>query len=312
MYNNDKWRYSTASNGVIERSICISAKKRGKSIRISHLTDMHLNYCNEKDFEENDPVLMSTYEHREWLRNGASLDNAVRSLELCRGSDAIVVTGDVLDYLSYGCEALAREYVFTPYPNLIASLGNHETARKVQGKIAETMPFDEKEKRLKALWKNDLYYSSSVIDERVMIIQMDNCSHGDCFYENQVEPFKRDIARTRENDYIALLFFHINIATKNTNDERVFADMIGDASCKVMNLSEKGISEESKGASREICEIIRNSADVIKGCFCGHLHCDLYSEIKAKTKDGEEKNIPQYTLIGTPYKKGHVLHINIE
>ena len=312
MYNNDKWGYSEASDGVIERNIYITAKKGGKSIRISHLTDMHLNYCNEKDFEENDPVLMSTYEHREWLKDGASLDNAIRSLEHCKSSNLIVVTGDILDYLSHGCEELAKAHIFSPYPNLIASLGNHEAARKVQGKIAETMPFEEKEKRLKELWCNDISYSSTVIDERAMIIQMDNCSHGDRFYESQVELLKKDIEKARENAYVALLFFHVNIATQNENDIEVFADMIGDASCKIMNMSEKGISEKSGNASKEICDIIRNNADVIAGCFCGHLHCDLYSEINAKTKDGEPKNIPQYTLIGTPYGKGHVLHINID
>ena len=217
MYNNDKWGYSEASDGVIERNIYITAKKGGKSIRISHLTDMHLNYCNEKDFEENDPVLMSTYEHREWLKNGASLENAVRSLEHCKSSDLIVVTGDILDYLSHGCEELAKAHIFSPYPNLIASLGNHEAARKVQGKYAETMSYSEKEKRLKRFWQNPIHYSSSVIDERVMIIQMDNCSEKVGFRPEQIKLLSDDIETARKNDYIALLFFHVHISP---NDER--------------------------------------------------------------------------------------------
>ena len=311
MKGDEIWSYRKCPDGVEERTVKIKAKKSGKPIRISHLTDIHLNYCNEQDFEENDPVLMSTYENREWLKNGSSLDNAVRSLTHAKDSDIIVITGDILDYLSYGCEELAKKHIFAPYPNLIASLGNHEAARKVQGKIAETMPFEEKEKRLKALWCNDISYSSTVIDERVMIIQMDNCSRKIGFCENQIEPFKNDIEKARENGYIALLFFHVNIATDNENDEQVFADRIGDSSCKEMNLSKDGISEKSGDASKKICDIIRNSADVIMGCFCGHLHCDLYSEISAKTKSGESQTIPQYILIGTPYGKGHLLNIEI-
>jgi hypothetical protein len=311
MSNEHIWNYSNLQDGVIERNIYIKSKKVGRPLRIAHLTDPHFNYCNQKDIEENDPILMSTLENRKWLKSGSSVENAVKTLSHAKNADAIVITGDILDYLSYGCEELAKKYIFEPYPNLIAARGNHEAARKVQGKIAETMPFEEKEKRLKALWCNDISYSSTVIDERVMIIQMDNCSRKIGFYENQIEPFKNDIEKARENGYIALLFFHVNIATDNENDEQVFANRIGDSSCKEMNLSKDGISEKNGDASKEICDIIRNSADVIMGCFCGHLHCDLYSEISAKTKSGESQTIPQYILIGTPYGKGHLLNIEI-
>lgn len=311
MSNKNVWNYLKAPDGVIERNIFIKAKKDGRPIRIAQLTDLHFNYCNQKDIEENDPVLMSTYANREWLKNGSSVENAKRSLERVKDADAIVITGDILDYLSHGCEELATKHIFAPYPNVIASLGNHEAARKVQGKFNEVMPYCEKAKWLRSFWPNDILYSSKVIDGRVMIIQMDNCSHGDCFYGEQIEPFTRDIELARENGYTVLLFFHINIATKNKSDECVVADMIGDASCKIINLCERGIKEETNEASKTICEIIRTNADIISACFCGHLHCDLYCEIEAKTKDGTKKNIPQYVLIGTPYGDGHILNITV-
>ena len=108
MPNPNIWNYVTADDGVIERRIKISSKKSGKPIRISHLTDLHFNFCNQDDIKENDPVLMSTYENREWLKNGSSVENALRTLKHAEGSDAIVITGDILDYLSYGCEELAK------------------------------------------------------------------------------------------------------------------------------------------------------------------------------------------------------------
>ena len=174
--NEKIWNYLTTEDNVTERTISINAKKSGKPIRIAHLTDLHFNFCNQRDIEENDSVLMSTLEHRKWLKNGSSVDNAIRTLAHAKNADAIVITGDILDYLSYGCEELAVKHIFKPYKNVIAVLGNHEAARRVEGKVAEAMSYDEKKKRLSAFWPNDLHYSSTVIDERVMLIQMDNCS----------------------------------------------------------------------------------------------------------------------------------------
>ena len=312
MANEQIWNYSTLHDGVVERNITVKAKKKGRPLRISQLTDLHFNLCNEKDIEENDPVLMSTYENRKWLKNGESVDNAIRTLEHAKGADAIVITGDILDYLSYGCEYLAKKHIFEPHPDIMASLGNHEMARKVQGVYPETMSVEEKERRLKALWKHDIHYSSIVLDERVMLIQMDNCAERLGFREDQIEPFCKDIKKARENDYIALLFFHIHISPDDPKYSNAEADKIGDASWARLDLNRHGISERHGNASAKICEIIRNNADVIKGCFCGHVHSDFYCEIKAKASDGSPATIPQYILIGTPYGKGHILNINIE
>ena len=308
MINEQIWNYSILQNGVIERNIYIKAKKHGRPLRIAHLTDLHLNYCNSKDIEENDPVLMSTYEHREWLKDGSSLPNATRVLEHTKNADAIVVTGDILDYLSYGCEELAIKHIFTPYPNIIASLGNHETARKVQGLYPETMSYAEKTERLKGFWPNELCYSSKVIDERVMIIQMDNCSNGVGFFDEQIRPLSADIETARKNGYIILLFFHIHISPNDEKYSTANACTVGDEAWATVDLNRYGVSEKHGVASKKICELISSSADVIKACFCGHMHSDFYCEIKAEG----EKNIPQYILIGTPYGKGHLMNINVE
>ena len=312
MANEQIWNYSTLQDGVIERNIIIKAKKSGKPLRISQLTDLHFNLCNEKDIKENDPVLMSTYENRKWLKNGESVDNATRTLEHAKNSDAIVITGDILDYLSYGCEYLAKKHVFEPYPDIMASLGNHEMARKVQGIYPEAMSVEEKEKRLKALWPHDIHYSSMVLDERVMLIQMDNCAEKSGFREDQIAPFTEDIQKARENGYIALLFFHIHISPDDPKYLNAEADKIGDASWAKLDLNRHGINERHGDASAKILNIIKSSADVIKGCFCGHIHSDFYCEINAKTPEGLDSPIPQYILIGTPYGNGHLLNINIE
>ena len=312
MNHENIWTETVLFDGVLSRDITIKSNKLGRPIKIVHMTDLHLNFCNEQDFEENDPTLMSTYENREWLKNGSSLENAIRCLEHAKDSDAIVITGDILDYLSFGCIELAQKHVFTPYKNIIACLGNHEAARKVQGKIPDTMPYEEKEKRLRSIWPNDIRYSSEILGERVMLIQMDNCSKGCYFFKEQIEPFKKDLQTARENEYIVLLFFHINLATRNEEDKDTKAINVGDKNYAIISYDNYGINEKNGNASAEICNIIKTNADIIKGCFCGHMHSDFYTEIVATDKDGNNARIPQYLLIGTPYGKGHILNINIE
>ena len=312
MNSKNVWKETTLQDGVLARDITIKSNKHGRSLRIVQMTDIHLNFCNELDFAENDPVLMSTYENRIWLKNGESLENAMRCLAHAKDADKIVITGDILDYLSCGCAELAENNVFKPYNNIIASLGNHETARKVQGKIAESMPIEEKESRLRAIWPNDIRYSSTELDERVMLIQMDNSSRGCKFFDEQIEPFKKDLQKARENGYIALLFFHINLATQNEEDKDTKAINIGDKAYATMSFDTYGISEKNGDASAEICKTIKTNADVIKGCFCGHMHSDFYTEIVATDANGNYARIPQYLLIGASYDKGHILNINIE
>ena len=308
MTNSQIWNYTAAQDGVIERNIYIKSKKAGRPLRIAHLTDPHFNYCNQKDIEENDPILMSTLENRKWLKSGSSVENTVRTLSHAKDADAIVITGDILDYLSYGCEELAKKYIFEPYPNLIAALGNHEAARKVQGIYPEVMSYQEKKERLQGFWPNDLHYSSTVIDERVMLIQMDNCSEKTGFRSEQITPFTEDIKKARENNYIVLLFFHVHISPENEKYEKASADLIGDEAWATVNLNRHGISASHGEASEKIISLIKSSPDVIKACLCGHMHSDFYCEITANNSQA----IPQYLLIGTPYQKGHLLNINID
>ena len=270
MNSKNVWKETTLPDGVLARDITIKSNKQGRPLKITQMTDTHLNLCNDKDFEENDPTLISTYENREWLKDGASAENAVRCL------------------------------------------GNHETARKVQGKIADAMPQEEKEKRIRDIWPNEIRYSSEVIDRRVMLIQMDNASKGCKFFDEQIEPLKKDLQTAKENGYIVLLFFHVNLATQNENDKNTNAINIGDKAYATMDFDTYGISEKNGGASAEICNIIKTNADVIKACFCGHMHSDFYTEIVATDNVGNNARIPQYILIGTPYGKGHILNINIE
>jgi hypothetical protein len=62
-------------------------------------------------------------------------------------------------------------------------------------------------------------------------------------------------------------------------------------------------------------DLIRQSADVIKGVFCGHRHSDFYTEILGIDQNGapNQKVIPQYILTATVYDdRGHMMKITID
>ena len=309
------WKYETLSGGMTVRYVNIKTEKGGDPIEIVQLTDIHFNYCTEEDLK--DPVLKSTYENRKWLKidyannKRGSLDNAVRCLEYAKDADQLVVTGDVMDYLSNGTLALTKQYIFDPFPGAMVNVGNHEPVRQMQGTVAENTTLESRLAILQENWIHDIYYSSKVLGDKVMLIQMDNGSTGE-FWPSQVEPFKKDLATAREKGYTVLLFYHIPLATGNPADYNATAIVVGDKNGSVRNLYTKGVGNHSMGASKEIYQLITNNADIIAGGFCGHTHNDFYTEIKAKTASGEATVIPQYILIGVPYGKGHALKITVE
>ena len=115
---------------------------------------------------------------------------------------------------------------------------------------------------------------------------LDNASWYDVrsarFTANQREKLGRDIALAREKGYVMLLFGHVPLPTKNSAGHSYYVNYDADA--------------YTDAASKEVYDLITNSADVIKGYFTGHNHGDEYLEIIAKTPDGKAAFIPQYVL----------------
>ncbi|MBQ8508923.1 MAG: metallophosphoesterase [Clostridia bacterium] len=305
------WIYKL-DNGLMVREAEFDSGKGGDPVTIVQVSDMHFNYCNQKDLDENDPVLMSTLANRKWLANGSSVANAERCLAYAADADQIVVTGDTLDYLSWGCIELMQKTLWDKYPDAIATIGNHEPVRRVQGEVAETTTLEERYTWLEEVWApyHDIYYFSKVIDEKVMIIQMDNSQNK--YWDNQIEPFKADLETAREKGYTVLLFQHIPLCSNNPDEATFYPLRVNDGSGVPRNLYNSGIGAKASGATQEIYDLIVNNADLIKGIFCGHIHSDYYSEIIAKTSGGEDAIIPQYILTAAAYDSGHVFKITVK
>lgn len=307
------WIY-TNEDGIMVREAEFDSGLGGDPVTIVQVSDMHFNYCNQEDLDENDPVLMSTYENRKWLADGSSVANAIKCLDYADkiGADQIVVTGDTLDYLSKGALELMKTVLWDNYPDAIATLGNHEPVRNMQGKVAETLTLEERYAMLEAAWADhhDIYYYSKVIEDKVMVIQMDNCLNK--YWERQVEPFKADLETAKEKGCTVLIFQHTPICSNNPDEAEVYPLRINDGSGVPFDYYSSGVGAKASGAAKEIYELITNNADVIRGIFCGHVHCDVYSEVLAKTSDGEAAIIPQYILTASAYDSGHVLKITVK
>ncbi|MBE6571139.1 MAG: hypothetical protein E7656_02690 [Ruminococcaceae bacterium] len=308
----DFYQLNGAGGGLVIGEVTIeTGRENVDPIEIFQLSDLHFNYCNAADFEEANPSIMATYNGRTWNKNGSSVPNAVRALEFASQGDAMMITGDVLDYMSLGAMELTDKYIWDPYPNAMITLGNHEITRRCQDNPATPDPttLESRQEILQDNWDHDIFYESRVIDDRLMIVQIDNSNS--CFWESQVEPFKADLEKARENGYDVFLFYHIPLATGNSKDTNIYPIMRRDGYNYDFYNNYIGNSSTS-GASKTVYDLIVNNGDIIKGAFCGHKHSWYYTEILAKTATGEATVIPQIVIAGTPYDGGHALKITVK
>jgi predicted phosphodiesterase len=309
--NKIDWIYREDISGIMVREADIYTGHDGPMIKIGIVSDTHFNYCNNRDFEENHPTVMSTFANRKWLANGKNVEKTAKCLKYISDCDQMVVLGDILDYLTHGAIELTKKNIFEKYPNIIACVGNHDAVRKMEGTVDETDSLEERRNVLRSFWVHDIDYYSKIIDGRVMLIQMDNASR-EGFVESQITSLKADLSLARKQGLAVLLFFHYPISINNPATTVTMPIRRNDAGVANFNSIPYLIGPKSKGASLADYELIINNADIIHAVFCGHMHSDYYTEIYAKTADGRDKKIPQYITTGTAYDQGHVMIVNIK
>lgn len=290
-------------------------------LEIIHLSDLHWNYLNAFDIADSDPTLLATYGVRKtdwsdsvqggWINNGRLL------LEYARTADELVITGDVMDYLSKGAAELVHREIWDKYPNTIMALGNHEISQKVSNTVAETMSRENRFAWISQIWKykNNSHYSSKLVGDKVMLIQMDNSEN--VFHETQYQQLSADIALAKTEGYKIFIFVHEPLTTGNSADTAVVPILTGGDYKTAANTydfytkkDDSNIHPDKGGATATVYNLITSSSDVIKGVFSGHIHGNFYSEILATNEDGTfvkdvEENyvtIPQYT-VGAGYNR---------
>ena len=279
------WIYTLGKNGVRVREAVFDSGKGGAPAEIIHMTDVHFNTLNLQDMIEDNPSLMATYVQRFGAFPG-SKDNLDRCMEYACYFDQLVFTGDIIDYLSWGNIELVQQKIWDRAPTALVALGNHEPVRcmGLPNDVADPSTLESRYEMLQSAWKHNIFYTSRVVKDKAMVIQLDNGFGRFC--NEQIAQLEADIAKAREKGYVALVFCHVPLDTD-------------------------GVARGDE-PTRKVYELITNNADVIKGVFCGHEHVNRYETIRAKTPSGQAATIPQYTLEPVANYAGVLLKITVK
>lgn len=308
------WMYRLEANGLMVRETVIDSGKNDNTVvEIVQLSDLHINYVNEKDLQ--DEELAYTSQCRLWNANGACVPAIEKAMKYAAKYDQTIVTGDTLDYLSEGAIELMQKCIWDVDPEALIALGGHDQVKQMQTKLPEKTPLEERRAILGRSWKHDISYTSKVIKDKVLAIVMDNGNHG--YYEEQVDKLARDIVLAREKKYVVLVFQHEPICTGYPEDceKQAFRVYAHENYNFYNNCIGNDLSEDSP--TTRVYKLLTENADVIRGIFCGHIHSAFYTEIKGSYIDenGIKKfrNIPQPILTPSAYDDyaGHVMKITV-
>ena len=292
-----------------------------KPVDIIQVGDTHLNYVNDKDWQEQSTCILATYKGRVWNRNGSSVPTINRFMEYVSFFDQAVVTGDILDYFSWGCAEMVQKLIVDKDPDILFAIGNHEPAIHMQNvdHVCNTdASRDAVHERLATFWPNDTKYDSKIIKnedgiEMAMLVVMDNESHKYLWEEIYVG-LKRDIEIAREKNIPILMFQHCPISTRGGAEEDRYTwfyqpgDTSGFSSDKTIDLGKREAGSTNDELDKRVYSLIVNNADVVRGLFCGDYHNFMYTEIKGT--DGTM--IPQYVSTANAYANGCAVKITIK
>lgn len=295
----------------IRRADFASKKPDTKPIKILHFTDVRLNWTNKQD--ENNDEIMYTKKFRHWNENAASVKALEKAMDYAENFDKTVITGDVLDFMSSGAMELMDKYVWNRDPNITVTLGNHEHVRQMETDKTDETSLESRLAVLEKFWRHDMYYTSEILGDKVMIINLDNSRER--YWDFQVHKLAKDIGRAKREKLIILIFQHDAISTGKREDMHVKAliECDGDEGDFYNTV---GSTNKTDKATDAVYKLITENADVVKGLFCGHYHSGFYTEVKACYTDEKgvhDAVIPQYIEEGLVYNDyaGHVLEITV-
>ncbi len=300
-------------NGMMFRYAEFDSGKGGAPVAILQLTDLYLNCLNARDVIEQRPCIVSTREFRKWCKDGGNgvVTNAVNAMKMSEDYDQVIITGDTLDYLTWGTLDLVEEIIWKTAPKALVALGGHDITRVMQGIVPDETTLESRREILQNVWRHDIDYVSKVLDDKVCVIVLNNGEGR--YFASQGQKLAEDIRKARENGWLVLLFQHEPLCTYNEKEKYVEYIRTNDPNGSHNFYEEFMGNSSADEETKRVYRIITENADVIKGVFCGHRHCDIYTEIIASytDKDGEKKDtvIPQYVLTGNVYDQGHAFKI---
>ena len=304
--------YRLCEDDMLVRHTEITSFKGGDPVEILQITDPHLNRMNKRDWAERNPAIISTRQFRMAFRNESTVGNLKKAMRLSPFFDQTVITGDSMDYLTWGSLDLMDECIWNDYPDTLVAVGGHDRARKMQGKVADTASPESISEILQSRWKHDIFYTSKVLADKVLLVVTVN--NNKRYTKEVVDKLRADIERARENNWCILIFQHEPIASKNPNEKELLPireNSPGNRDFCDFYLGSEGTDEITMEGYRLITE----NADIIKGLFCGHRHSEHYSEVMASyEKDGKRipTVLPQYIAGSCMYDEGHIMIITVK
>ena len=268
------------------------------SVEIAQIADCHINYINGKDMIDDETPY--THECRKAFRDGQMVPQTIAALEACSYSDATVVTGDILDYMTWGTLDAVEMIFPEKYPDIMMTIGWHDMTKQMQTRRPNRTPEEERLARLQAIWPHSIHYYSRDIGKKIIAVCMGNAHV--CYTEYFSDKLLADIERARNEGKYILVFQHEPFSTRKESDREITPSYTNTGGYGVLRNffdadKQMASPKDDVAVTAKIYDIIRSNADVIKGLFAGHYHNQFYTEIPAwYEKDGErvETFIPQH------------------
>lgn len=299
--------------------------------------DNHFKLADEKDLA-NDNIAEA------FRRRGSAnppdkiAASAQREVEMSPYFDQTVVLGDNIDFFSTGSLELWRKMVLDPLDrNLLAVVGAHDVRTDfINGRPYMEMPPEKTLPTVSKYIPNDVYYASKLVGEKVLCV----CIWSDwgwfVDYWNVAEKLRKDLDQARQNGWTVVLFghdgFYPNTWTKDADGQYDYeadkAACLMHGFCQSGDNAKKRESYANRGdyltghrkrdehisrGTKAFYDVLYASADVVAGIFQGHVHANYCMRIRARTPDGRDKAIPQYSCRGSAFcPDGFVFKINIK
>ena len=291
------------------RYVTVKANKKGNTVNIFHTSDYHIVSTNEEDLKN--PVTASVFEKHSMSKNGMGKTQFNEMLKFTSFFDFTVSTGDNVDYMHLGALEFFKQTIFK-LENAFFCLGNHDADRTNGGSVADTSTRESRYEVLAKYWPHDLDYSSKVIKDTVMIIQLDNSPSK--YYGEQATKLAADIEKARKGNLTVLIFQHKPLGVNDVKQSNVYP--IDGGSPENFQKAHIGGSKYTADAvTQKVYDLITQNADVVRGVFCGHVHDDFYTEIHGSyTKNNQKVDaiIPQYVVDALHQENGTALAITVK
>ncbi len=321
----DAFAYISTGNGGIayKRTVWLGNTGIKETVNLGWLSDVHFNYVNQTDVDKQVTNALSSYRGRSWLRDGTAINNAISQINyVSKRYKKTVITGDMVDYLSYGSLFTTKALIADKSINgsILMTTGNHEFAEWCQNDapVEGKMTLLEKYEKLSAAWSNDPTYYAEILKtskgaDNAMIILLDNGQSSGKYADGTAEKLQASIDIAKEKNIPVFIFQHVAMSTYNNTEKKVY--YAGGMDLRFGVESDKNYYDmtayNTKGG--EVFKIIRQNSDVVKGIFCGHEHAQMYTEVTALDENGDiipDKFIPQFITSASAY--GWVNEIVVE